>query len=158
MGRCRCGGVAITTTWGRLSASIASHRVKTPGTPYASATLRAAASSRWQTATTGQPWAWKAGMWARPYPSPMTPMVGLAMTLLFARWSRALRRAPPLRMHFPARESTGGAPGAPRSGPGLDTAAGPALRSSSTAGAMRDIVHPLRDAGDGAFPRTAVPA
>src|SRR6266850_6420930 len=69
----------MTTTSGRARSSSSSQRVKTPFTPWASAILRAAASSRWQTATTSQPLAWNAGMWARPKPSPMTPTVGPAM-------------------------------------------------------------------------------
>src|SRR5438552_3273323 len=38
--------------------------------------VAAAGWSRWQRATTRQPLAWNAGMWARPKPSPMMPTVG----------------------------------------------------------------------------------
>src|SRR3990172_1321037 len=66
----------MTTISGLTCSSISSHRSKTRGTPYLSATALAWAALRWQTATTWQPLDWKAGMWARPKPSPMMPTVG----------------------------------------------------------------------------------
>src|SRR3972149_4654218 len=65
----------MTTISGLTCSSISSQRSKIRGTPYLSATALAWAALRWQTATTWRPLAWKAGMWARPKPSPMIPTV-----------------------------------------------------------------------------------